>query len=1268
MKMYDVLRGRFSYPLLLIIALFLAWRGAPLSAQNATISPEMGNLVAAYTWGVSEVGFERGLSALWQHKQLPITYSTSDAPTLSKDGVMGNHTCNFHYYAKKDGHGVPGPRKLIHFAGKHPTYTCLALPHGYTIQGYRIVIKNNLKTPDDNPLFDILGGKVPFGRLKDWTFGEVEKSNVILSGAPVNPTFKPGYSVTLSASNVSNTNTFTIERHGTDLGHILYFCLAGNTGHGRTAAFTYESIELWFTANTNFEYKLQPAMEYTKAVSLSANDMPLGKMDLGELKSRTKNGRTYFCYDQDESREVMATVNLFEEGAHNAGTWSANHGQKKIRVVESNNEPWYILKDGTYYVEAPNSAMVRSKDGETKMSVGYRIVGAKVHYRKGQYKDAGFTLRASYGGLSDYFLDGRCEWTKTPVTWHTNAAGELYTIVDGVIKYMWFDRPDPSKKEFDVKISETNKHARVRWAGNRPYIHYPGLGYENLYLRLHIGDKKAVMHEDAFQSTDPYAVRGDVVLGVGQSTNFRITTYGPSGEASDPQTRMVTVAGGTQEGAFFVGNKFNNDAIKFKIEPYGGGSTDAMVNISLIMEPLNPYIKSVDVVCHGAHNVEQVRTFEATDFNLGGEKFTFKVPKGLFTGAKFQFSFRNLKSDFADDTYGNCPGTHNSRYSFVQSDYYKAVNEDIYAHKDIVANYDYKKKVNVELAGNIAFPFNNAADLINTTSSGVKNYFSERPFSVAAYQAMTGKVETDINGHKSIKNESGKFVKENAQLQDKETKTMYLYTTDETRYNIAPTTKEQHRAFAYYHTVIKLEIGNYEAKVKWKSIYNKPMYYKNNAENHYQSTRMVGAEIQTTESGMEGNKHQLGATSEFGYLTLKQIIDVLKESIAKGTDYDVPKSLSEVLYVDNSKLFDVIPETHDQKLKPMLEGLRGELAKNALIFLPYRAESLASVDNVAIQRTDGKGFDGHSNIILTDKHPFFTPYNVQLKPEAYATYTRDVTVQGKGRVKFASVVLPYALSLDGSAMHSNAVGQQSKFFLAKMKSNALTLKSEKKKEGADYDVVAKFDFLTSIPKSEANVPYIVMVAGGYGNGNVSFVATEKGALIEKTPTTQTGLVDGYEVQSKLDNTPVKFKSYYTYSGRVLNKAGNEMVFYFSLDRFVAFKNLKKSQLFLFPFRTFFHFENQGLHLAKSLNSFEIGLDGEEGSTSTDIDDVQEEVVLKVTVSTGQITAEATKNVPLAIYTMSGQCAARAMIKSGETRTFYLSPGVYLVNGKKMIVN
>ena len=51
----------------------------------------------------------------------------------------------------------------------------------------------------------------------------------------------------------------------------------------------------------------------------------------------------------------------------------------------------------------------------------------------------------------------------------------------------------------------------------------------------------------------------------------------------------------------------------------------------------------------------------------------------------------------------------------------------------------------------------------------------------------------------------------------------------------------------------------------------------------------------------------MGATSKYGYLTLKQIIDVMKESIAKGTDPNVPKSLNDVLYVDNSNLFDIIP-------------------------------------------------------------------------------------------------------------------------------------------------------------------------------------------------------------------------------------------------------------------------------------------------------------------------------------------------------------------------
>jgi hypothetical protein len=129
-----------------------------------------------------------------------------------------------------------------------------------------------------------------------------------------------------------------------------------------------------------------------------------------------------------------------------------------------------------------------------------------------------------------------------------------------------------------------------------------------------------------------------------------------------------------------------------------------------------------------------------------------------------------------------------------------------------------------------------------------------------------------------------------------------------------------------------------------------------------------------------------------------------------------------------------------------------------------------------------------------------------------------------------------------------------------------------------------------------------------------------------------------------------------------------MVFYFSLNRFVAFKNLSTDTLYLYPFRSVYYADNYKVLQSKGFNSFGLTFDDAEDVMPTDIQDVQEEIVLKVTVGAGQITAEASKDVPLNIFNLSGQSVARTMIKGGETRTFYLAPGVYMVNGKKMIVN
>ena len=85
MRIYHTLRMQRKYPLLLIVALLVAWGSLPLAAQNATISPSLGNLISAFTHNPHEVGFEGGYGSLWQHKQLPITYSCSEEPVLSKD-------------------------------------------------------------------------------------------------------------------------------------------------------------------------------------------------------------------------------------------------------------------------------------------------------------------------------------------------------------------------------------------------------------------------------------------------------------------------------------------------------------------------------------------------------------------------------------------------------------------------------------------------------------------------------------------------------------------------------------------------------------------------------------------------------------------------------------------------------------------------------------------------------------------------------------------------------------------------------------------------------------------------------------------------------------------------------------------------------------------------------------------------------------------------------------------------------------------------------
>jgi hypothetical protein len=80
-----------KYALLSALGMFLFCPS--LRAQNVTISPKTGKLIAASSTN-DEVGFERGFSSMWLHNQLPLAFTTADESTLTSSGLLSVHANN----------------------------------------------------------------------------------------------------------------------------------------------------------------------------------------------------------------------------------------------------------------------------------------------------------------------------------------------------------------------------------------------------------------------------------------------------------------------------------------------------------------------------------------------------------------------------------------------------------------------------------------------------------------------------------------------------------------------------------------------------------------------------------------------------------------------------------------------------------------------------------------------------------------------------------------------------------------------------------------------------------------------------------------------------------------------------------------------------------------------------------------------------------------------------------------------------------------------
>ena len=461
-------------------------------------------------------------------------------------------------------------------------------------------------------------------------------------------------------------------------------------------------------------------------------------------------------------------------------------------------------------------------------------------------------------------------------------------------------------------------------------------------------------------------------------------------------------------------------------------------------------------------------------------------------------------------------------------------------------------------------------------------------------------------------------------------KTAYLFACDETRYNIAPTTATQHVYYAFYEMKIDMKKKTYAPIFTWEPVYAKDKtFYGDN-----KTDAMWGLKV-TTESVTDDQ----GTHS--GYVTVSQIKDNIASNLTGGTN--APSSLDQILYIDASNLMSIVENqtatTSGTYTSHTVGELMTGLAKNALIYLPYGSKP--SNDNFAYNTIAKYGetpiFRGAKDIVLTDKQPFYSKFDIQVGSENYARYQRLITTDSYGKVQNASLIIPFALTVDGGT-HTNPDGTS--FSLH-------TMQSSKALRVDDDQVVAFFPELSGASTAAANTPYLVQLSQNSTEDNVSFVVTQKGGSIAKT----TGMASDYTISGVastgvvVDNASAgkgtwTFTPQGTYAGQQVPKANN--IFYFAKNIFVSSMDYKYGDIKIFPFRAYYATSSSnGAKLSSFVPVFEEG----EGDEITAI---------------APATAVLDVNAP--VYDLQGRMVAPTYREAKS-----LQSGMYVVNGVKIIV-
>lgn len=1180
-----------------IMLLFLLCLYGHTQAQNVTISPKTGKLMAALTED-NEVGFEKGWSSLWRHEQIPLSLTVADYGDLTPGGELKRPAGNI---------AIHNDELILVGGRRYNLFMEVSLPKGYRITSYTLVMKNNLN------------GKT----VKDMPFGRVPKK---MYETDSNFNLNKPKTTSEEISGIEGDNKeYTIKRTATqsgDMGNQLYFCL-DKKGVDEFFGVTIKYFEIHFTAEGDFTEHVVPVSVGAIPNPVSYYEMPFttSKLDIGPIKPNTKNSKTYYSYDYKNVADLTANMIIYQKDAVNDEKQAADVAPNKhISAFVIDGKTHFGLENDTYFIETPTTAT--TKHGE-ELLLGYRIVGAKFNCTYAKDRNyAEFIVSGKFFGKPHYLT----------------ATGGNNTDYAQAAKWFIDDYGHMRTGNNYLKVDDSGTISVTSNKNGASVLRRDG---DNIFF----GNKRlSYNRRKFFFGSSTYNVASAKNTG----TDFTVNSYGAPyilkiyDKTGKEIIQEIVINNADATGSYEL-TGLNNDAVKFEITGLTGADVKAAVSVDVTMQALNPFIHSIDIVCHDWQNIgKMTQTFTANDFSVRGGKFTFYVPKDFSIKDGEQqpckFTFENLYSFYGDDTYYT--GTPlqkdgNARYVFIESPYDKAFN-GLYA-PTYNPNADYKDKIQAIVSGTKAFRFNNADELGNDNNSQDIKYFKEFPFTKDAYQNTT----------------HGEF--KELKLKENGSEVRYLFTADETRYNISPATAAEHRSHAYYVMDIQLIIKEYKPKFTWVPIYKSTCYDENGKD---VEKPQYGLELGTTEADEDG---------KMGYLTIEQINNILQNKTDElGAEEGEPRpadieKLDQVLYVDASDLKTVVYKKAAEGAKDDLDNTMSLLGKNALFYLP---ENLAPAKDNFATKTGANEFRACKDIVLTDKKPFYAPYDIRVDAAQTATYTRKITVPKNGKVAFASVMLPFTLSVD-NGVHTNE-DHLCAFRLSTMnESNCITLEQGEATSPKDYKAKANFVPVTG-NSTVANKPYMVEVLTAPTDATISFIASQKGSTVvtSKTMDDESYLFKGETANGKIGPYDVSFTNYGSYSGKKIDK--NKKIFYFSGNMYLCSKNLRPglNWLYVYPFRAFY--EYTGGADAKDLNGMSINYDDSEGET-TGIEYFQTRPDLAVQAGNGTITFAATADRKVNVYTVTGTLVNNISIKAGNTETINVPAGMYMVNGVKIIV-